>query len=410
MGDEIFVKLLKDENKQKSAKPCPGKCSKYILICAISFALFATIFIWYFCDDISCSTFSSIRQKSIRYEETLKFLHALKNKPIKSDIPHNEQFDFNIKGTDVIVFLHIQNTGGNVFARHMVEDLALERPCVCRRNRRHCKCYRPNRPGSSWLFSRYTMGWKCGVHPDWTQLSHCVDQVMDEDEGRPVKRRYFFITLLRDPLKRFLSEYWHSRQQQQPLLRSPTPGSWCGTPPSTCHNQTLPDFLNCPGNLALNRQVRMLADLTLTGCDQSTNNLVLLSSAKNNLHKMAFFGLAEFPKISRYMFEATFRLAFLQDQEFSAPPSQRSLLLRAQRKQVLDHLSPQELNRTQEANRLDTELYQYAKKLFFYRFDKLKKMDPEFDSNFELATQNNLTDIDWAETLADFFYEENGMK
>ena len=27
----------------------------------------------------------------------------------------------------------------------------------------------------NWLFSRYSTGWKCGLHPDWTELVGCVD-------------------------------------------------------------------------------------------------------------------------------------------------------------------------------------------------------------------------------------------
>ncbi|KAL0184413.1 hypothetical protein M9458_020109 [Cirrhinus mrigala] len=36
--------------------------------------------------------------------------------------------DFNIKGDDVIVFLHIQKTGGTTFGRHLVRNIRLEQP------------------------------------------------------------------------------------------------------------------------------------------------------------------------------------------------------------------------------------------------------------------------------------------
>lgn len=93
---------------------------------------------------------------------------------------------FDMDGSDVIVFLQIQNAGANFLERRLIEDL--ERPCVCVRGRKLCRCHRPHR-ASSWLFSRYTLGWKCGVHPDWAELVGCVDRVLDEDEGSPVKRR-----------------------------------------------------------------------------------------------------------------------------------------------------------------------------------------------------------------------------
>ncbi|NXR43537.1 H6ST2 sulfotransferase, partial [Zosterops hypoxanthus] len=40
--------------------------------------------------------------------------------------------DFNIKGDDLIVFLHIQKTGGTTFGRHLVRNIQLEQPCYCR--------------------------------------------------------------------------------------------------------------------------------------------------------------------------------------------------------------------------------------------------------------------------------------
>ncbi|KAG7225817.1 hypothetical protein INR49_014468 [Caranx melampygus] len=47
----------------------------------------------------------------------------------KADL--NRVVDFNIKGDDVIVFLHIQKTGGTTFGRHLVRNIQLERPCEC---------------------------------------------------------------------------------------------------------------------------------------------------------------------------------------------------------------------------------------------------------------------------------------
>lgn len=52
------------------------------------------------------------------------------------------------------------------------------------------------------------------------------------------------------------------------------------------------------------RQTRMLADLSLIGCynssymNQEERNRVLLASAKRNLLSIAFFGLTEFQKVN----------------------------------------------------------------------------------------------------------------
>lgn len=80
----------------------------------------------------------------------------------------------------------------------------------------------------------------------------------------------------------------------------------------------LDEFMDCPYNLAHNRQTRMLADLTLAGCytgfnsteDQLERDRILLQSAKHNLANMAFFGLTEQQSISQYIFEQTFQLDF----------------------------------------------------------------------------------------------------
>lgn len=96
---------------------------------------------------------------------------------------------FDITNSDVIVFLHIQKTGGTTFGRHLVRDLNLETPCICPRKRKRCDCFRPNTVNDQWLFSRYSTGWKCGLHADWTELTDCVESALDEYEGVPKKRR-----------------------------------------------------------------------------------------------------------------------------------------------------------------------------------------------------------------------------
>lgn len=83
-----------------------------------------------------------------------------------------------------------------------------QRKCTCQRKKKRCYCFRPNR-NENWLFSRYSTGWKCGLHADWTELTGCVDQELDKNEGETAKRRYFYITLLRSPIPRYLSEFRH---------------------------------------------------------------------------------------------------------------------------------------------------------------------------------------------------------
>lgn len=61
-------------------------------------------------------------------------------------------------------------------------------------------------------------------------------------------------------------------------------------------------FMMCPYNLANNRQTRMLADLSIVGCYNSTlsstdRDRLMLASAKHNLQFMPFFMLTEYQKV-----------------------------------------------------------------------------------------------------------------
>nr|XP_033805887.1 heparan-sulfate 6-O-sulfotransferase 3-like [Geotrypetes seraphini] len=91
--------------------------------------------------------------------------------------------DFNIKGDDVIVFLHIQKTGGTTFGRHLVRNIRLEQPCDCKPGQKKCTCHRPGKK-ETWLFSRFSTGWSCGLHADWTELTNCVPAIMEKKDSQ----------------------------------------------------------------------------------------------------------------------------------------------------------------------------------------------------------------------------------
>ncbi|CAI5793343.1 heparan-sulfate 6-O-sulfotransferase 2 [Podarcis lilfordi] len=98
--------------------------------------------------------------------------------------------DFHIAGDDLIVFLHIQKTGGTTFGRHLVRNIQLEQPCECKAGQKKCTCLRPGKR-ETWLFSRFSTGWSCGLHADWTELTNCVPAVVDSKKDaklRPTSR------------------------------------------------------------------------------------------------------------------------------------------------------------------------------------------------------------------------------
>ena len=239
-----------------------------------------------------------------------------------------------------------------------------------------------------WLFSRYSIGWKCGLHADWTELTHCVDNVMDEAEGKSVKRRYFYITLLREPIARFVSEWRHVRRgatwrtsRHMCGGRTPSPEELepCYSGPDW-KDVSIDEFLSCPHNLAMNRQTRMLADLSLVGCYNRSvmtpeeRDVLMLASAKENLRKTAFFGVCENQSVSQYLFESTFRL-FFRKPLIQLNQTRSSL--------VLSGLTHADLQRIRRLNHLDVQLYEFAVRLLTERFNQMRDSDPQFEQHFD---------------------------
>lgn len=192
---------------------------KYVLIFCILTTIFGIILLGYLCSEERCvfnnwtysqtqsSRWNKLSLKNVvdNMGKPLSFLsHPLvgnsdmyrMNKLSFEDMLNEPDFEFDIRGSDVIVFLHIQKTGGTAFGKHLVKNLALEQPCSCKKGRKKCKCSRPHSEDKLWLFSRYSTGWKCGLHADWTELTNCVDSAMDQTERKSSKRRYIFLELV----------------------------------------------------------------------------------------------------------------------------------------------------------------------------------------------------------------------
>nr|CAG4635084.1 EOG090X0E58 [Alona affinis] len=212
----------------------------------------------------------------------------------------------------------------------------------------------------------------------------------DLRSGTCCQELYFFITVLRNPVHRYLSEFRHV--QRGATWKSSR--HWCGGQDFTslphCYkgaNWTgveLDEFMDCSYNLAHNRQTRMLADLNLVGCYNSTamtssssqqteRDRVMLQSAKHNLARMAFFGLTEQQSISQYIFERTFRL------DFASPFEQSNATLSAH---AMAELTAKQLERVKQLNSLDAELYEYARQLLHDRFELLKRQDRQFERHW----------------------------
>uniref|UniRef100_A0A6P5ILJ5 Heparan-sulfate 6-O-sulfotransferase n=1 Tax=Phascolarctos cinereus TaxID=38626 RepID=A0A6P5ILJ5_PHACI len=195
-------------------------------------------------------------------------------------------------------------------------------------------------------------------------------------------RNFYYITMLRDPVSRYLSEWKHVQRGATWKTslhmcdgRSPTPDEL-----PTCYpgddwsGVSLREFMDCGYNLANNRQVRMLADLSLVGCynltfmNESERNMILLQSAKNNLKNMAFFGLTEFQRKTQFLFERTFNLKFIS-------PFTQFNITRASNVEINGGAR----QRIEELNFLDMQLYEYAKDLFLQRYHHTKQQEHQRD-------------------------------
>ncbi|XP_035144968.3 heparan-sulfate 6-O-sulfotransferase 2 isoform X5 [Callithrix jacchus] len=396
--------------------------SNKLLLALVMLFLFAVIVLQYVCPGTECQllrlqAFSSPVPDPYRSEDESSARFVPRYNFTRSDLLR--KVDFDIKGDDLIVFLHIQKTGGTTFGRHLVRNIQLEQPCECRVGQKKCTCHRPGKR-ETWLFSRFSTGWSCGLHADWTELTSCVPSVVDgkrDSRLRPSRWRIFqnldaaskdkrgspntnaganspsstkarntsksgknfhYITILRDPVSRYLSEWRHVQRgatwkaslhvcDGRPPTSEELPSCYTGDDWSGC---PLKEFMDCPYNLANNRQVRMLSDLTLVGCynlsvmPEKQRNKVLLESAKSNLKRMAFFGLTEFQRKTQYLFEKTFNMNFIS-------PFTQYNTTRASSVEINEEIQ----KRIEGLNFLDMELYSYAKDLFLQRYQFMRQKD-----------------------------------
>lgn len=282
------------------------------------------------------------------------------------------EVDFNAH-EDVIVYLHIQKAGGTVFNNHLMKDLILDKPCNCTKEMITNPCPCLTREGHVWLFSWFSVGWPCGLHADWTMLHECVAKAVDEIEGKQRNRRYFYVTLLRDPVSRYLSEWKHHRLgnhwKDAKLFCNGRNVHFFDVRP--CFNEytwegvSFTEFLDCRDNLATNRQTRMLADLRLSKCYDSRalkppeRTKLILKHAIANVEHMAFFGLTEYQEETRKLFEHTFKLKFRRPFKTLLDDESDEIVTEKLYSRMMKYIEA------------DVHLYQYAKQLFLERVKRI---------------------------------------
>eukprot|EP00117_Sycon_ciliatum_P011195 scpid75176/ scgid12780/ Heparan-sulfate 6-O-sulfotransferase 1-B len=317
--------------------------------------------------------------------------------------------EFNISNEKhVLAMIHIQKTAGTTLNRLLAERLMGDFSCWCRpvqnankevkldmngrvrKDWKHCKCYRPSSSSSQWLFSRTTTGWKCGLHPTYTALTECLasGKVDMMERKKQANRAFFVVTILRRPIDRFLSEFAHVKRgvtwknstfQCNGVKLSHVHMPLC-FPGRDWSHASMDEFLACPHNMAFNRQTRMLANLSVVNCYDSSSmptaeyNERLLHSAQQTLLSLAWFGLTEYMSESLEMFESRFGVQFAKEQlDYKSgdgkPDSKSSFIWK--------NLTESLTKRIVQANILDLQLYDFAEKLFLDRYKELKQQQQQ---------------------------------
>ena len=337
---------------------------------------------------------------------------------------------FNFDKDDILVYLHMQKTGGTTFGRHLVDNL---RRCIkikgykrreCQRdlsntlkNPREKLDLRTSNNRDVWILSRLSTGWLCGLHADYTELKNCINKKLVEFIGieKTEKINQYWVTNLRNPEDRYVSEWRHvvrGATWKQSILQ-------CNRVPyydrcfyGRCYtenwiNVTLSDFNKCPYNLASNRQTRMLGDLEFDNID-CYNNIFpidlksptyhyamrkLLASAKYNLmNRISYFMLLEYQRLSQYLFEKTFGVTFSKSftkKENTVASSYLKGTDDDEQQKNLDEkivnarkLTVEEVAEIKALNQYDIQLYRYAVKLFFQRIKALRLREMQ-ESSFK---------------------------
>ena len=318
--------------------------------------------------------------------------------------------NFDPYGVDTLVFIHIQKTGGTDFLRHLI-TATKNGKYLCNLSDdtqrgildnslgvkgvfgRHIMCPRDrsNPEGEQWLVSEKNLGWICQLHTSYSEFKVCIPKL----KGNPkinTDSHFFYTTILRHPVLRYMSEYLHVRRNATWAKRRICDGKKVNTvsemPP--CYpgyysrkpwvNVTIEKFMACSSNWGNNRQTRMLSDLELLGCygnelhPPEEKARLMLQSAKDNLRNFAFFGLTEYQEETRLLFEKQFGIRLkLETQQRSMSALHSAPILQ-------DLWNNSELyDKIAEVNRLDMELYEYALELFSKRVKTVLGMEIDPD-------------------------------
>ncbi|GFO10998.1 heparan-sulfate 6-o-sulfotransferase 3 [Plakobranchus ocellatus] len=285
--------------------------------------------------------------------------------------------DININGNDVLVIVNIPRTGILPLTNHIVRYTKLKRPCQCKSYRTKCQCL--NKDGNQWLFNGYnTTGFVCGENAAYNEIKNrCPIDYWFKTTGRDKRtyRRYHLITMVRDPISRYISEWLELKSRDAYFLNEPR--LWRKQPVELQKKGlkcwlgkrmtylTLDDFVNCPDNPANNRMTKMLANINYVNALQIESKTkykqALLLSAQNVLRRTAFFGLHHRLNDTQCLLEEILGARMNKSLNFASMDDSYKQLSPALKHKIL------------MANSLDTKLFAFAKELFEARVSIWRK-------------------------------------
>ena len=331
----------------------------------------------------------------ILYSATRQYVSSLFKETKLELFNLRQRFDIN---ENVLAFLHMQKTGGSDFDRNIVRHLLIrkenrwQKACLSLfSNSSEASAYDSKRLFKktdkfkkfacirektlherelNWYFSRQTFGWVCGLHPGMTQLKDCITEKIYPNIQSD---RVVYFTILREPVRRFLSEWQHVRRgatwkrKNSNQCFSSEYEKCLKTGVKTWTNVSLDDFLACENNPAFNRQVKMLAnyDSRLSRCEYSKEqDEELLRRAKISLSSLAFFALNEFQAYSEILLENSLGRGLFK---FEKKLEQANDSLAEKFLRQILYSNKFYIEKIKKYNSLDEQLYEYAHDLFFHR-------------------------------------------
>jgi len=261
------------------------------------------------------------------------------------------QLEYDLKEDDILYFLHIQKTAGTTLMN--ILDSYFDLDTIY--SEQFWRKLLPNIPND---FAKYKLvrgHFGYGLH-------------------RILPKKPVYITMLRDPIERTISDYEHIRRENintkehvpknetiLDVLKNPRT-RWTYVNPQTAYIEPDLDIVSLTKSWNPERVARFEIRSALWRAIKTTPENKLLENAKKHLSEFAFVGIVE-------RFEESL---FLLYYTFGWKPMAATWKLNVAPKHNKGHqLTEEALKEIIDCTRLDAELYKFAQEIFEQRYEKM---------------------------------------